>query len=101
MEGVSPMTIEELKRSLHIDGEYNDIKLYALMDGAKASLYPTIGYSETSKVEDSKKFDSLLDIFITEYVRGLYYHIDNQKVTDALQMQLQAMIIDEVDSAKK
>ena len=95
------MTLVELKHALHIDGDYNNQLLQSLWNGATASLFPTIGYSADSKVEDKKKFDSLLDIFITEYVRGLYFHIDNQKVTDALQMQLQSMIIDEVDSAKE
>lgn len=95
------MTLIELKHALHIDGDYNNQLLQSLWNGATASLFTTIGYSEQSKIEDKKKFDSLLDIFITEYVRGLYFHIDNQKVTDALQMQLQSMIVDEVNSAKE
>lgn len=86
------MTLEVLKQSLRIDGNYNDFHISSLMESAKASLKATIGYNEDSELEDSTAFNQLQDTFITEYVRGLYFQIDNQKTLDALQMQLQSFI---------
>lgn len=89
------MTLVELKQSLHIDGNFNDTYLQSLMTSAISSLLPTIGFSENSKIEDVKRYASIQDRYITEYVRGFYFHIDNQKTLDALQMQLQSLILDD------
>lgn len=90
------MTLEVLKQSLRIDGNYNDFHLLSLMESAKASLKTTIGYDGDSELEDETAFNKLQDTFITEYVRGLYFQLDNQKTLDALQMQLQSFISEDV-----
>ena len=87
------MTLVKLKQSLHLDdNDFNDMYLNSLMNSAESSLLPTIGYNNIVRIEDQSKFNMLKDTFVVEYVRGLYFHVDNQKILDALQMQMQSLI---------
>ena len=85
------ITLADVKYRLRIDNEFNDAQIEALMSTAVAALKPSIGYDSASSTTDSK-FDTLLDTYVVEYVRALYFQIDNGRVLDALQMQMQALI---------
>lgn len=82
-----------LKRVLHIDGDYNDIKIKALKDAAEASLLPTIGLTSDNITASRKEFIDLKQMYIAEYVRGLYFQIDNEKVLEVLRCQLETMLL--------
>lgn len=86
------LDLAELKQALRIDNDYNDNQIQILLESANASLLATIGYNEDSIIIDKERFNKLLKTFEIEYVRAFYFSFDNQRVLDALQMQLQALI---------
>lgn len=84
------MTLANLKYALRIDNSYNDINLTNLINSANASLKATIGYK--AGVSKETEFDTIVDTYIVEYVRGIYFHIDNERILTVLQGQLQSLI---------
>ena len=86
------MTLANLKYALRIDNNYNDTNLTNLISSANAALKSTIGYK--TGVEKQTEFDTLIDTYIIEYVRGIYFHIDNERILNVLQMQLQSLILE-------
>ncbi len=89
------ITLADVKHRLRIDNNFNDTQIQALMYAAESSLKATIGYDQASSYTDAK-FEKLFDTFVCEYVRALYFQIDNQRMLDVMQAQLQALISEDV-----
>ena len=89
-------TLAEVKKALRIDNTFSDSIIQQIMDSGESSLFVTIGYDTDAlepNVSDQDKFERLLKVYIVEYVRSLYFQIDNQKALDAIQTQMEALVV--------
>jgi len=80
-------TLAEIKKALRIDNSFSDAIIQNLMDSGKTALFSNIGYDADltePNTTDPTKFNRLLKTYIAEYVRSLYFGIDNSKVLDAV-----------------
>lgn len=89
------ITLEQVRAELSKDDlSYVNTKLERLINSAKASLVPAIGYDAERELPDSIAiaFEELSNTYIVEYCRALLDGIDNSRVILSLQTQLQALL---------
>lgn len=93
-------TLAEVKKALRIDNSFSDTIIQQTMDSGQAALFSTIGYNadmEKPNTSDATKFNRLLKTYVTEYVRSLYFQVDNSKLLDAIQSQMETLVEEPAD----
>lgn len=93
-------TLAEIKKALRIDNSFSDTIIQQTMNSGQAALFSTIGYNadlEEPNTSDSVKFNKLLKTYVTEYVRSLYFQVDNQRLLDAVQTQMETLVEEPAD----
>lgn len=93
-------TLAEVKKALRIDNSFSDTIIQQTMDSGQAALFSTIGYNadlEEPNISDDTKFNRLLKTYVTEYVRSLYFQVDNSKLLDAIQSQMETLVEEPAD----
>ncbi len=92
---MAAISLEQVKENLRIDNDYSDLIIQGYIDSAIAALSSTIGYTSDTLV--LLEFDKLMTTYVNEYVRGLFFEKDNERMLNVMQTQLEAMIIKGID----
>lgn len=80
--------LEDIKRGLRIDNTYSDELIQTYIDSSIAALFVTVGRDLPNNLE----FQKLKKTYVQEYVRALFFEKSTERITDALQVQMEAMI---------
>lgn len=89
------ITLAQVRAELSKDDlSYINTKLTRYISSAKASLEPTIDYTEGDELPESvaESFEELSNTYIVEYCRALLDGVDNGKVLLSLQIQMQTLL---------
>ncbi len=81
------IALEDIKRGLRIDNEYSDELIQTYIDSAVSALFVTVG-----KGLETEDYNKLKKAYVQEYVRGLFFELDTERIINTLQAQMEAMV---------